>query len=61
MFMLSVVSACPMCNADGKDISIPIIGTFLFVPYIIFLVALFTFKKLLKQARAIQDITQEVV
>lgn len=38
-----------MCNADGKDISIPIIMTFLFVPYVLFTVVFFLIRHLLKK------------
>ncbi len=41
--------ACPMCNADGKDISIPIIMTFLFVPYVLFMVVFFAIRHFLKK------------
>lgn len=44
-----------MCNADGKDISIPIIGTFLFVPYVIFSVVFFILRRLIKQVEPPQE------
>lgn len=49
MFGITTTYACPMCSVDGKDLSLPIIGTFLLVPYVVFLVAFLIVRKLLKQ------------
>jgi hypothetical protein len=37
-----------MCNTEGKDLVLPVIGTFLLFPYLIFGVVCFVLKSLMK-------------
>ena len=46
-----------MCNADGKDISVPIIMTFLFVPYVLFMIVFFLIRHFLKKESAEPSLT----